>query len=78
MSREFKELTLDGNDYPRWEIDLKISLTLRGMYEAIIPPAQRQQELLATYKYNALYIIRHHILADLKSKYVLEEESSTL
>jgi hypothetical protein len=48
------------------------------MHEAITPPVERQQELLLTYKYNALYIIRHHIHPDLKSEYVLEEEPSTL
>jgi hypothetical protein len=56
-------------------MDIKISLALRGMYEAIVPPADRQQELPSTYKYNALYIIRHHIHPDLKSEYVLEEPS---
>jgi hypothetical protein len=48
-------------------MDVKISLALRGMYEAITPPAERHQELLSTYNYNALYIIRQHIHADLKS-----------
>jgi hypothetical protein len=59
-------------------MDAKISLTLRGMCEAITPPTERQQELLPTYQYNALYIIRHHIHPDLKSEYVLEEEPSVL
>jgi hypothetical protein len=36
----------------------------------------RQQELPPTHKYNALYIIRHHIHSDLKSEYVLKEEPS--
>jgi hypothetical protein len=59
-------------------MDVKISLTLRGMYEAIVPPADRQQELPPTHKYNILYIIRHYIHPDLKSEYVLEEEPSVL
>jgi hypothetical protein len=37
-------------------MDVKISLALRGMYEAIVPPADRQQELPPIHKYNALYI----------------------
>jgi hypothetical protein len=45
-------------------------LTLRGMYEAIRPPTESQQELRLTYKYN--------VWADLKTEYVLEEEPSTL
>jgi hypothetical protein len=56
-------------------MNAKISLALRGMYEAIVPPADRQQELSPTHKYNALYIIRHHIHPDLKLEYVLEEPS---
>jgi hypothetical protein len=51
----------------------KISLALREMYEAITPPIERHQELLPTYKYNVLYIIRHHIHPDLKSEYVMEK-----
>jgi hypothetical protein len=78
MTREFEEFTLDEHNYPTWAMDVKVSLTLRGMYEAITPPPERQHELLSTYKYNALYIIRHHIHSDLKSEYVLEEEPSTL
>jgi hypothetical protein len=78
MSQEFEELTLDGHNYPTWTMGIKISLTLIGMYEAIVPPADRQQELPPTHKYNALYIIRHHIHPDLKSEYVLEEELSVL
>jgi hypothetical protein len=57
-------------------MDIKISLTFIGMYEAIIPLTDMQQELPPTYQYNTLYIIRHHIHSDLKSEYVLEEELS--
>jgi hypothetical protein len=78
MTREFKEHDLDGHNYPTWAMDVKITLSLWGMHEAITPPVERQHELLLTYKYNALYIIRHHIHPDLKSEYVLEEEPSTL
>jgi hypothetical protein len=59
-------------------MDVKISLALRVMYEAIVPPAEREQELPPTYQYNTLYIIRHHIHPDLKSEYVQEEEPSVL
>jgi hypothetical protein len=54
-------------------MDIKISLALREMYQAITPPAERQRELLPRYQYNALYTIRHHIHPDCKSDYVLEE-----
>jgi hypothetical protein len=78
MAHEFEELALDGHNYPTWTMDVKISWTFRGMFEAIIPPANRQQELPPTHQYNALYIIRYHIHPDLKLEYVLEEELSVL
>jgi hypothetical protein len=78
MAREFEELVFDGHNYLTQAMDVKISLAFRGMYEAIVPPANRQQELPSTHQYNDLYIIRHHIHPDLKSEYVLEEEPSVL
>jgi hypothetical protein len=57
-------------------MNVKISLALRGMYETIVQPADRQQELPPTQKYNTLYIISHHIHPDLKSEYAPEEEPS--
>jgi hypothetical protein len=75
---EFEELALNGHNYPTWAIDVKISLTFRGMYEAIVPPTDRQQELPPTHQYNALYIIKYQIHHDLKSEYALKEEPSVL
>jgi hypothetical protein len=77
MTCEFEELILDGHNYPTCSKDIKIS-SLHGMYEAIVPPAERIVQLVEPYKYNALYIIRNHIHPDLKSEYVMEEEPSTL
>jgi hypothetical protein len=73
MAREFEELAIHRHNYPTWAMDVKISLALMRMYEAIVPPADRQQELPPTHKYNALYILRHHIHPDLKSYYVLKK-----
>jgi hypothetical protein len=78
MTRKFEVLALDGHNYPTWTMNVKINLALRGIHEAIVPPADRQQELPPIHKYNALYIIRHHIHSDLKSEYVLEEEPNIL
>jgi hypothetical protein len=78
MTREFKELVLDGHNYPTCSIDVKISLAFHGMYETIVPPTEKIVQLLESYKYNALYIIRNHNHPDLKSEYVIEEELSTL
>jgi hypothetical protein len=46
MTREFEKLSLDGHNYPTWVMDVKISLALRGIYEAIVPPAERVVQLL--------------------------------
>jgi hypothetical protein len=59
-------------------MDVKISLTLRGVYEAILPPQERIVPLLDPLKYNALYIIRNRLHIDLKSEYVMEEEPNVL
>jgi hypothetical protein len=67
MTHEFEELSFDGHNYPTWTINIKINLAFREMYEAIVPPADRQQELPPTHQYNTLCIIRHHIHPDLKS-----------
>jgi hypothetical protein len=59
-------------------MDVKISLALYGVYEAILLPAKRTIPLLEPFKYIALYIIRNHLHTDLKSEYVMDEEPSTL
>jgi hypothetical protein len=74
MTHEFKKLVLDGHNYPSWAMNVKISLALRGVYEAILPPEERTVPLLDPFKYNALYIIRNHLHIDSKSEYVMEEE----
>jgi hypothetical protein len=57
---------------------VKISLALCGVYEAILPPKERIVPLLESFKYNALYIIMSHLHTDLKSEYVMEEETNVL
>jgi hypothetical protein len=74
MTHEFEELVLDGHNYPTWAMDVKISLALHEVYEAILPPKERIVALLDPFKYNALYIIRNHLHIYLKSEYVMEEE----
>jgi hypothetical protein len=46
MTHEFEELALDGHNYPTRAMGVKISLALRGMYEAIVPPTKRIVPLL--------------------------------
>jgi hypothetical protein len=78
MTHEFEKLVLDGHNYPSWAMNVKISLALRGVYEAILPPEERIVPLLDPFKYNALYIIRNHLHIDSKSEYVMKEEPNVL
>jgi hypothetical protein len=70
-TKEFESLTLDGHNFPTWAMDLKVSLSLRRMYEAIAPPQQGVDPLAEPLKYNALFIIRNHIHPDLKAEYLM-------
>ena len=78
MAREFDELALDGHNYPTWALDVKISLASKGIVAALTPPARRDKDFTDQSKYQALYVIRHHIHPDLKTEYALEEEPSAL
>ena len=78
MAREFEELALDGHNYPTWALDIKISLASKNILSALLPPNERVDPLHDAYKYNALYIIRHHLHPDLKAEYVMEEEPNVL
>jgi hypothetical protein len=78
MTHEFEKIILDGHNYPTWAMDIKISLALRGVYEAILPPEEMIVPLFETFKYNTIYIIRNHLHIDLKSEYVMEEEPNVL
>jgi hypothetical protein len=69
---------LDGHNYPTWTINVKISLALRGVYEAILPLEEMIVPLLDPFKYNDLYIIRNHLHVNLKSEYVMKEEPNVL
>jgi hypothetical protein len=59
-------------------MDVKISLSFRRVYEAILSPKERIIPLLDLFKYNTLYIIRNHLHVDLKSEFVMDEESNVL
>jgi hypothetical protein len=76
MARKFEELVLDGHNYPTWALNVKISLTFRGILRALSPPTDREAAFLDIYKYQALFIIQNHLHPDLKSEYVMEEPHS--
>jgi hypothetical protein len=75
---EFEVLALDGHNFTTWAMDHKVSLSLRGLYQAIAPPQQGVDALTDPHKYNALFIIRNHIHQDLKAEYILEEDPRAL
>jgi hypothetical protein len=50
MTHEFEKLALDGHNYPTWAMNVKISLSLRGVYEAILPYEERIVPLLDSFK----------------------------
>jgi hypothetical protein len=60
-NREFDQLAFDGSNFPTWVLDLKVSLSLRGLYSAISPPQEGVAPLTDNFKYNALFIIWNHI-----------------
>jgi hypothetical protein len=78
MAREFEELALDGYNYHTWVLNVKISLAFRGIRPALSPPTDRETAFLDTFKYQDLFIIKNHFHPDLKSEYVMEEESHSL
>jgi hypothetical protein len=78
MAHKFEEFILDGHNYPIWALDIKISLTFRGILHILSPRAEREAAFLDTFKYQAIFIIRNHPQPDLKSEYVMEEESHSL
>jgi hypothetical protein len=61
MTHKFEELVLDGHNYSTWAMDVKISLALRGVYEAILPPQERTVPLLDPFKYN----VRNEVVSSL-------------
>jgi hypothetical protein len=76
--KEFDALALDGHNFPTWAMDLKVSLSLRGMFKAIEAPKEGEAALPEPNKYHALFIIRNHIHPDLKAEYMMEEDPRAL
>jgi hypothetical protein len=61
-NHEFTELAHDGSNFPTWALDLKVSLSLRGLYLAITTPQEGVAHLADNFNYNALFIIRNQII----------------
>jgi hypothetical protein len=78
MAREFEEFALDGHNYLAWALDVEISLTFCGIPPALSPTMNREAVFLDIYMYQSLFIIQNHLHPDLKSEYVMEEESYSL
>ena len=77
-AKEFEQLALDGQNYPTWDVDVKVSLSSRGLYRAVAPPQEGVAPLDDQYVFSTLYIIWSHIHPDLKAEYLLEENPRNL
>jgi hypothetical protein len=51
MAHEFKELVLDGHNYPTWALNINISLAFRRILFALSLPPKREAVFLETYKF---------------------------
>jgi hypothetical protein len=51
--RKFDAFALDGHNFPTWAMDLKVSLSLRGMLKAIEAPKEGEAALPEPNKYHA-------------------------
>lgn len=76
--KEFAELVIDGSNYLTWAMDVKINLSAWNIGATIITPIQGAPTILEVAKYAALHFIRHHIHPDLKTEYLMEENSLNL
>ena len=76
--KEFAELALDGSNYMTWAMDAKINLTARSLGATITPPAFGAAPIPEAAKCAALHFLRHHLHADLKAKYLMEEDPLAL
>ena len=70
---EFDKLELDGRNYLTWAMDMKISLSSRGLITAINPPQEGNLPLTDQIKYGALFSMRHRLHLDLKSEYLMDK-----
>jgi hypothetical protein len=71
-AKEFEVLALDGHNFPQWAMDIKVSLSTRGLCQCLAPPTAGDPPIPEALKYGALYMIRNHVHPDLKSEYMLE------
>jgi hypothetical protein len=59
MAHEFNELALAGQNYPTWAMDIKISLTFRGIMVALTL-AERERERGSIFGYLQVPCTIHH------------------
>ena len=76
-TKEFDKLALDGSNYPTWASDIKIALASRSLLAKIQAP-QTEVVLQDKQIYSALALLWFYIHKDLKSEYLMIENSREL
>ena len=76
-TKEFEELTLNGNNYPTWDSDIKIALASRSLLTTI-PEPQTRVVLQDKLTYTTLALLWFYIHKDLKSEYLMIENPREL
>ncbi|KAL1214882.1 hypothetical protein V5N11_010208 [Cardamine amara subsp. amara] len=71
---EFAALTLSGDNYLQWALDIKITLKSKGLGECIVENNNENERN----RYMAIMIIRHHLAESLKDQYLTIENSLDL
>ena len=76
-TKKFKELSLNGSNYPAWASDIKIALASRSLLATIQAP-QTRVVLQDKHTYTALAWLRFYIYKDLKFEYLMIENPHEL
>ena len=77
-NKEFEVLALEGHNFPTCATDIKVSLSRCGLYACLSDLETSTKSMIEKNKYEASYIIRNHMHADLKSEYRMEENPRAL
>ena len=75
---QFKQLTLDGNNFLTWVVDCEFHLAAMELLHTIAPRAAGAAEIPLHEVAKASVFIRHHIHPDLKMEYLEVRDSLAL
>jgi hypothetical protein len=71
-TKEFKELTLYGHNYPTWVSNIEITFASHGIVDAIAAPMIGAKPINDVKKNIALFLLRLYIHKDLKQEYLMK------